>query len=174
MNAMTRSTAHRTSGFTITEVLVALGAMLVVAGAAFSVLTTSSASLAEGTSGADLQTSARRILDRIGEDFRRGILSTLTLTGTHLVSVRPAMGYVDGSVTQGVSIGYQLKADPRGASNVVTRTEGGVETTIAGSVKDLSFTLSGNLLTCAVTLERVVRGSRTLQYSDAIQLRLRN
>ena len=90
-------------------------------------------------------------------------------------------------MTQGTPIQFQLVADPKDPANgkdddkdgyvdegSVVRKVGTTQTTIAGNVKSLTFTLSQNDLTCTIVLERTVRGRRTFTFTDSTKVRFRN
>ena len=68
--------AHR--GFTLVELMVSLSVVTLLMGSVFAVLSISMGSYAEGDSVAEMETSARRVLDRIAEDFRPGIMAAMT------------------------------------------------------------------------------------------------
>jgi prepilin-type N-terminal cleavage/methylation domain-containing protein len=180
--------AHR--GFTLVEMMVSLSVVILLMGSTFAVLSISMGSYAEGDSVADMETGGRRVLDRIAEDLRPGIMATMTPTvpaASTSLSLAPAVEYAGGTVVQGTRVGYDLRADPQDPPNgkdddhdglidekTVVRTEGGVETVIAANVKDLRFTLSGRHIITTVTIERVIRGKRTITFTDSIQIRIRN
>lgn len=185
-----RRPAPSDRGFTLVEMLVSLSVIILLMGSVFAVLSVSMGSYAEGDSVADMETSGRRVLDRIAEDFRPGIFATMTplvpVECTSL-SIAQATDYADGAVVQGARVGYELRADPADPANgldddhdglvdekIVVRTEGATETIIASNVKDLRFTLTGKHIVATITNERVIRGKRTITSTDSLQIRIRN
>ena len=178
------------AGFTLFETMVAVGLFVVISGSIFTCLNISQSAMVEASAQADMEYAARRVLDRIAEDFRAGVLTTvspLAPIASPTVSVSPATGYSAGAVTMGTPIAYAWVPDPKDPANgtdddhdgcidegMVVRTAGAQKTTIADNVKSLSFTLAQSDLICSITLERTVRGKRTLTFSDSIQIRLRN
>jgi type II secretory pathway pseudopilin PulG len=181
---------HRPSGFTLVEAVVALTVFLLVMGGAFSVLGSSQGLLVLESATAEQETTARRVLGRLGEDFRMGIRSTLIPAAPSLSPAASAVqtkGYANGQVVEGPRVGYERRADPADPPNgkdddrdgfidegTVVRTAGGTEVVIAENVKDLLFTLVGSRLECSITVERTVRGGQTLAFTDAVRCRLRN
>jgi len=188
------SPVHRSSGsprgFTIIEVLITASLLMLMAASVLTCLGVSNTAMVEGSAQADLESSARRVLNRIAQDFRAGVLTTLSPyapVASSTATVTPVTGYANGAVTLGTPIRFQLVADPKDPANgkdddkdgyvdegSVVRTVGAAQTTIAGNVKSLTFALAQTDLTCSIVLERTVRGKRTFTFTDSIKVRFRN
>jgi type II secretory pathway pseudopilin PulG len=178
------------AGFTLLELLIAVGLFTVITASIFTCLGVSQSAMVEGSAQGDMEFTARRVLDRIAQDFRAGVLTTLkpfAPTASSSASVSPATGYANGAVTLGTAISYAWISDPQDPVNgkdddhdgsidegSVVRSVGAEKTTIASNVKSLSFTLAQNDLACTITLERTIRGKRRIAFSDSIQVRFRN
>ena len=187
---MSPSPTARRAGLTLLEVLTATGLFILVIGSVFGVLGASQQSLVESSAQADMEITARRILGRIAEDFRSGMVSTLlmeSVADSRSSWMAQAADYDAGAVTQGPVVGYQWIAEPGDPTNgtdddgdghvdegSVVRFANGALTTIAGNVKDLRFTLEGDHIRCVVSLERMVRGRHTFTFVDAADIRMRN
>jgi hypothetical protein len=142
-----RNKADSRSGNTLLEVVISLVVFLTMLGAAVGVIASSQGAYTEMSASLTAEEQANRVLDRIVWELRFAPLETIDLAPT--VDART----VTFSKVQGWNAGTRVLSGPQTLSFDSERVLwNGV--VIAEGITDLTFNMSGNVLTAVLELER--------------------
>jgi hypothetical protein len=164
-----RGKTRSSSGHTLLEVVISVVVLLTVLGAVMGVIASSQGAYVEMSAALTAEETANRILDRIVWELRFAPLDTISLTPS--TDARS----VTFSRVQGWNAGARVLSGPQALSFDSGRVLWN-GTTIAGGVGDLTFNLSGNVITAVLDLERtadVAGFSRTFKVKREVKVALR-
>ena len=180
----------RPQGLTLLEMVFGCALLVVLLGALSAVVFISQRNAMEQSARMEMEVQARKVLHRISEDFRSGILSTLVMkavSNSPSASMAQATGFENDTVLQGPPVEYRFQADPTDPANgvdddgdgytdegVVVRSQAGAEVLIAGNVSNLNFSIVDDHLRCSISLQKNLRGFRSVNFTTPLDIRPRN
>jgi type II secretory pathway pseudopilin PulG len=158
-------------GFTLIEVVVVAGCLVVMILAIGATILASQDNYAAGMTLSSLQNHAQSVMDKIAKEVRQsGPLTFFPVpSNTDNLTFQKSVGYSGGAVQWGNAITYAFQYETGenddGVDNngnglidegIIVRTENGQNITIARWVREggFLFFLSGDVLTIQLTLER--------------------
>lgn len=141
-------------GFTLLELSIASVVLLIVLGAMVRALTSGSSAFEEGTSVAEADANAQRLLDRIADELRDADFSTFAPPatapfGSDSLTFNRGRGWAAGALVHGPTQILRSVIDTGELDNGVDDNGNGLI-----DEKGLVFTLTGSRVTVRLTLER--------------------
>ena len=168
-------------GFTLIEVLVSFGILIIVFAGVFAVLNVGQMNFGTGMASLDLQQQARQAMDGMTKEIRQSRVNNITIsTDRTMVDFTVPINITTNPITYSSVISYYLNAD-----NQIIR-EHPTETTkvLANDIRNLSFCCIGgsdcfdyqNSTTVQIQMEatKSVRQRNLTSFNLTEQVRLRN
>lgn len=173
---MKRQSRRKIYGYTLIEIIVAIGLFAVMMGLVNTILRIGQDQIRVNDTKMNLQESAREALSRMSQEIRESSPSRITVTngGGALSFQIPASVNNSGTITWSAPIVYQVGG--AGSQLIRTDTGTGLSSVVANDIQNLSFNVGGpeGSVNMVVTAQRNSLNGRPLSVISTGEAKLRN